>query len=48
MKVGLLQEGFNVCEKDVADLVMGTAQSLEKAGATVEKISIPMHEQGES
>ncbi|KAK6177299.1 hypothetical protein SNE40_015426 [Patella caerulea] len=43
-KIGLLQEGFSTCtEQDVAEMVEQAAQTLTKAGAKVEKVSVPMH-----
>lgn len=46
MKIGLLQEGFSICERDVIDVVRASGQSLTKAGATVEDVSVPLHKYG--
>ncbi|XP_062511079.1 amidase-like [Corticium candelabrum] len=47
-RVGILKEGFGhpSSEADVDSLVMSAARMLEKAGASVEEISIPMHLDG--
>ncbi len=46
MKIGILQEGFTHCEADITELVEASAQSLTKAGATVQDMSIPLHNTG--
>jgi amidase len=43
LKIGVLEEGFLDAESDVSDLVMAAVDVLEKAGATVSKISVPEH-----
>jgi amidase len=43
VKVGLLKEGFDGCESDVADIVRKAAQSLSKLGVVVEEFSFPIH-----
>ena len=47
MKIGLLQEGFAICETDVSELVhKAAADKLSLAGAVVEDVSVPMHKDG--
>ncbi|TRM89021.1 Asp-tRNA(Asn)/Glu-tRNA(Gln) amidotransferase GatCAB subunit A, partial [Sulfolobus sp. C3] len=48
VRVGIVKEGFgwDNSEKDVDELVMTSAKSLEKFGIKVEEISIPMHRLG--
>ena len=41
-----MQEGFDMCDDGVSSLVQAKAMSLKKAGATVEKVSIPLHKDG--
>ena len=49
MKIGLLQEGFDACETDVAEVVRQAAtDKLGLAGALVEVVSVPMHTDGMS
>ena len=48
LKVGVLQEGFEMCEPDVAAIVHAAAKTLSKGGAQVEDISVPMHRDGQS
>lgn len=45
MKIGIVKEGFGRPESEAAvdEKVRGAAQRLEKLGATVEELSIPMH-----
>ena len=45
-KIGIVKEGFDVCEEDVVNIVKAAANKLTKAGAIVEEISIPMHADG--
>ena len=47
-KIGLVKEGFAVCEKDVISVVKSATNKLTEAGAIVEEISIPMHADGKS
>ena len=44
--IGIVKEGFDVCEEDVVNIVKAAANKLTKAGAIVEEISIPMHADG--
>jgi amidase len=49
LKVGILREGFaipDVSESDVDTAVREAAAVLERAGATVEEVSVPMHMDG--
>lgn len=46
-RVGLVKEGFEICEQDVNDIVRGAANMLKGVGATVEEVSIPAHKDGE-
>ena len=49
VKIGLLREGFDVCETDVSELVRKAAtDKLSLAGALVEDVSVPMHKDGKS
>ncbi|XP_045193097.2 amidase-like isoform X2 [Mercenaria mercenaria] len=45
-KIGLLSEGFTGCDDDVQAVVRGAAETLWKAGAVVEDVSIPLHTHG--
>ncbi|XP_060581871.1 amidase-like [Ruditapes philippinarum] len=45
-KIGLLTEGFTDCDADVQSVVRAAAEQLNKAGATVEETSIPLHKHG--
>ncbi|XP_064595450.1 amidase-like [Liolophura sinensis] len=45
-RVALLREGFEICEKDVADMVKTAAHKLEQKGAVVTEISLPGHKGG--
>ena len=47
-KIGLVKEGFAVCEKDVISIVKSATNKFTEAGAVVEEISIPMHADGKS
>ena len=47
-KIGLVKEGFDVCEKDVISIVKSATNKFTEAGAIVEEISIPMHADGKS
>ena len=46
MRIGLVSEGFEDCEKDVESLVRGSAMKLQTLGAQVEAMSIPMQKYG--
>ncbi|XP_028403580.1 uncharacterized protein LOC114526245 [Dendronephthya gigantea] len=46
VRVGLVNEGFDVSEKDVNDLVRKSAERLREKGAVVEDVSIPWHSDG--
>ncbi|GAB4240908.1 MAG: amidase [Elainellaceae cyanobacterium] len=49
LKIGVVKEGFGwegLSEPDVDELVKAAAYRLEKVGATVEEVSIPMHRLG--
>jgi amidase len=49
LRVGLLREGFGIAdasEPEVDDAVRETAHALERLGATVTDVSVPMHEHG--
>jgi amidase len=49
MKIGILTEGFGIpeaSEEDVDRAVRKAAGSLEKAGASIEVVSVPMHSDG--
>ena len=48
MRIGVLKEGFGQpsAEEDVEKSVQSAAKELEKLGATVEEVSVPMHLQG--
>ena len=46
LKIGILKEGLDHCEEDVVDMVYTAADKLVACGATVEKVSIPMHMDG--
>ena len=49
LKVGILSEGFaipEVSEADVDTAVREAASALERAGATVDEVSVPMHRDG--
>ena len=43
LKIGLLEEGFIETEDGVRDLVMAATETLERAGATISKVSVPEH-----
>lgn len=45
-KVGIVKEGFEKCDEDIANIVMRAANSLTEVGAIVEEISIPLHSEG--
>ena len=45
-KVGLVKEGFAVCDEDVQTIVRAAAFELRQTGADVEEISIPLHAHG--
>ncbi|XP_064606170.1 amidase-like [Liolophura sinensis] len=45
-RVGLVKEGFEICEQDVNDIVRAAAKMLIGAGAAVEEVSIPAHKDG--
>ena len=46
VRIGVVKEGFDGCKEDVADVVRNAARSLEKAGATVTDVSVPLHTYG--
>ena len=47
MKIGLVRQGFDICETDVSELVHKAAvDKLSLARALVEDVSVPMHEDG--
>ena len=46
MKIGLVKEGFAVCDSDVSSTVHKTALKLKDKGAAVEEVSIPIHDDG--
>ena len=46
MKIGLLKEGFDVCDEEVSAAVRNVALRLTEAGASVEDITIPVHKDG--
>ena len=43
LRIGVLQEGFDDAEHDVRELVLAAVDVLAKAGAGVDKVSIPAH-----
>lgn len=43
LKVGVLQEGLEGCEEDVQAATLQAAEALRQGGASVERISIPLH-----
>ena len=44
LRIGVLQEGFGEdTEPDVEDAVLGAIATLERTGARVEKVSVPLH-----
>ena len=45
-RVGVVKEGFEKCADDVINIVKAAANTLTKAGAVVEEVSIPMHSDG--
>ena len=45
-KVGILLEGFQVVEEDLAVIVRGAAEDLKAAGAEVGEVSLPIHNDG--
>lgn len=45
-KIGLVKEGFEVCDSDVQATVRKAAELFWKAGAQVDDVSIPMHKHG--
>ena len=45
-KVGVLKEGFEECEDDIIKIVKEAAEKFTQAGAVVEEVSIPMHNDG--
>nr|KAG5695962.1 hypothetical protein BaRGS_017543 [Batillaria attramentaria] len=46
-KVGMLQEGFEVCKEDsVPRIVRGVLNTMSKAGLSVSELSIPLHKDG--
>jgi len=47
-RVGLLKEGFEGSEPDVAELVRSVARKLSQRGATVTEFSSPLQDQGVS
>ena len=46
LNIGIVSEGFDGCETDVADLVKARAFELAKYGARVTDINIPLHSKG--
>lgn len=50
LRVGIVREGFGtpISEEDVDEAVFGMARSLRALGATVEEVSIPLHDSGRS
>jgi hypothetical protein len=46
LRIGLLQQGFEGCEADVADTVRKAACSLCQYGVSVRDLSFPWHKQG--
>ena len=46
MKIGIVKEGFVGKDPDVDGLVRTAASQLTEAGALVEELSIPMHNDG--
>ena len=42
-KIGLVREGFDGCEEDVARIVKEAANKLTQRGATVDEVSVPIH-----
>jgi amidase len=48
LRIGLLKEGFDVCEDRVAGLVRQAVDKIRGAGvfATVEEMSVPLHHEG--
>ena len=45
-KIGLVKEGFAICDEDVQNIVKAAAYQLKEAGAEVEEVSIPLHAHG--
>ena len=48
LRVGLLKEGFEDCESDVADIVRTAAMSLTQLGISVKEISSDYHKLGKT
>ncbi len=48
--MGVVSEGFEVCESDVVGTVRAAIEALKVSGrfAAVEEISIPMHKDGKT
>jgi amidase len=46
LKIGILKEGFDIegTQKEVRDAVLAAVDELEKAGAIVSQVSVPMHQ----
>jgi amidase len=46
LKIGILTEGFDIAgmQKEVRDSVLAAVDELEKAGAIISQISVPMHQ----
>ena len=45
-RVGVLKEGFEECEDDIIKIVKEATEKFTQAGAVVEEVSIPMHNNG--
>ena len=45
LRIGILDEGFDDADQDVADLVMAALDVLAQAGARISRVSIPEHHQ---
>lgn len=48
VKIGVVKEGFNHCEKSVDNKVWQAVEKLRSLGAIVEEVSIPWHSKGAS
>lgn len=46
-RIGLVKEGFAICDEDVQNVVRAAANKLKEAGAEVEEVSVPLHAHGQ-
>lgn len=46
IKIGILKEGFDEVNVEVADVVKKAIETLKRKGVHVQDISVPMHKEG--